>query len=79
MKKTDNTKVNSAKKITDKGKESGELKKPVKLKPLKEKEKKNWKNNLMGEEDDDFNIDDDLNINDNFDDEDDDNFDDDNY
>ncbi|MGB3947123.1 MAG: hypothetical protein WBM13_04005 [Bacteroidia bacterium] len=76
MKKNVNTKVNSAKKITGKDKELGELKKPVKLKPLKEKEKKNWKNNLL-DEDDDLNFDDDFKLDDNFDEDDEDFFDDD--
>jgi hypothetical protein len=78
MKKSGNPKVNPAKKSTEKGKESGELKKPVKLKPLKEKEKKNWKNNLLDEDDDDLNFDDDFKLDDNLD-EDEDFFDDDNY
>lgn len=72
MKKPNNTKKGPAKKAAEKGKESGELRKPTKLKPLKEKEKKNWKNNLDDEEDD-FTLDeDDVKLNTNFDDEDDD-------
>jgi len=46
------------------------LKKPTKLKPLKEKEKKEWKNKL-GEEDDDLILEDDLKFEDGFEDDDD--------
>lgn len=58
MKKPNNSKKSPAKK-TDK-KDSGELRKPTKLKPLKEKEKKNWKNNLDEEEDEDFDMEEDV-------------------
>jgi hypothetical protein len=77
MKKPSNSKKSPAKKVA---KESGELRKPTKLKPLKEKEKKNWKNNL-GEEEEDFSIEEeDIKLDNNFeDDEDDDEFYDDNY
>lgn len=71
MKKQSTPKKSPAKKA-DKPKDLGELRKPAKLKPLKEKEKKNWKNNLDGEEDDDFVNDDDLKLDSNFDDDDDD-------
>jgi hypothetical protein len=67
MKKPNNTKKGPAKKATEKGKDAGELRKPAKLKPLKEKEKKNWKNNLDDEEDD-FTLDeDDVKLNTSFD------------
>ncbi|MDQ3048230.1 MAG: hypothetical protein M3R27_11835 [Bacteroidota bacterium] len=76
MKKPDNVKKGVVKKPAEKGKESGELRKPTKLKPLKEKEKKNWKNNLE-EEDEDFSVEDDIGLDDSFaDDEEDDYFDD---
>jgi hypothetical protein len=80
MKKQSTAKKSPSKKA-DKPKDLGELRKPAKLKPLKEKEKKNWKNNLDGEEDDDFNMnDDDLKLDSGFDDDDDDDgFFDDNY
>lgn len=81
MKKSNTSKKSPAKKA-DKSKDSGELRKPVSLKPLKEKEKKSWKNNLDDDDEGDFNMDDeDLNITDNFndDDDDDDGFYDDNY
>jgi hypothetical protein len=80
MKKAITTKKSPAKKA-DKSKDSGELRKPAKLKPLKEKEKKNWKNNLEEDDDDDFAIEDnDLKLDENFgDDDDDDAFFDDNY
>ena len=82
MKKPNNNKKGPAKKAADKtkGKEAGELRKPAKLKPLKEKDKKNWKNNL--DDDDDFTLEeDDVKLNTNFDDDDDDDDDfyDDNY
>lgn len=51
----------------EKGKDSGELRKPSKLKPLKEKEKKSWKANL-DEDEEDIEIDDDLKLDTNFDD-----------
>lgn len=73
MKKPSTAKKSPAKKA-DKSKDSGELRKPTKLKPLKEKDKKNWKNNL-DEEEEDFNLDDDdLGLDNNFDDDDDDTF-----
>jgi hypothetical protein len=52
--KKNNTSKKSPVQKTDKGKETGELRKPAKLKPLKEKEKKNWKQNLEDDEEDDF-------------------------
>ena len=79
MKKPSNPKKGAVKKSTDKGKESGELRKPAKLKPLKEKEKKNWKNNLDEEEEEGFQVEDDLTLDSSFDDDDDDGFYDDNY
>lgn len=80
MKKTGNLKSSSVKKNIDKKKESGELKKATKLKPLKEKEKKNWKNNLNDDDDDDFDFEDDLKLDDtDFDDDDDDDYYDDRY
>lgn len=54
-----------------KAREEGELKKPTKLKPLKEKEKKGWKTKLV-EEEDDFLIEDELKLDNDFDDEEDD-------
>lgn len=70
MKKTSTPKKSPAKKA-----DSGELRKPAKLKPLKEKEKKSWKNNLEDEEEEDFNVDDtDIKLDTGFDDEDDDEF-----
>ncbi|MDF2437217.1 MAG: hypothetical protein K0Q95_1593 [Bacteroidota bacterium] len=79
MKKASTPKKSPAKKA-DKSKDSGELRKPTKLKPLKEKEKKNWKNNLEGEEDEDFNLEeDDLKLDEGFDDDDDEFFDDENF
>jgi hypothetical protein len=80
MKKTITPKKSPAKKA-DKSKDSGELRKPTKLKPLKEKEKKNWKNNLDEGDDEDFNMEDeDLKLDEGFGDEDDDDgFYDDNY
>jgi len=75
MKKASNLKKSTVKKAPD----SGELRKPTKLKPLKEKEKKNWKNNL-DDDDEDFDLDDDdLSLDSNFDDDDDDDFYDDNF
>lgn len=81
MKKPNNIKKDPAKKTADKTKEAGELRKPAKLKPLKEKEKKNWKNNL-DEEEEDFTLDeDDVTLNTNLDEEEEDEefFDDDGY
>lgn len=68
MKKPGNPKNSPIKKNTEKGKEAPEVKKPT-LKPLKEKEKKSWKHNLMDEDDEDFSIDEDLNLDDDFEDE----------
>lgn len=53
----------AAKKITKKA-DSDELRKPAKLKPMKEKEKKNWKQSI--EEDDDMDMlpDEDLKLDD---------------
>lgn len=67
MKKVKSSKGNPSPKKSAKGIEEGELKKPTKLKPLKEKEKKGWKNQLV-EEDDDFVLEDDLKIDNNFED-----------
>lgn len=53
MKKPSNAKNTPKKKTDKKGSESGELRKPSKLKPLKEKDKKSWKNSLEDEEGDD--------------------------
>ncbi|MBL0328412.1 MAG: hypothetical protein IPP64_03095 [Bacteroidetes bacterium] len=71
MKKPSNSKKSPAKKVGDKAKDSGELRKPTKLTPLKEKDKKSWKSNL-DEDDDDFTMDDDVKLDSNFDDDDDD-------
>lgn len=71
MKKPSNSKKGPAKKGVDKAKDSGELRKPTKLTPLKEKDKKSWKSNL-DDEDDDFTMDDDVKLDSNFDDDDDD-------
>ncbi len=68
MKKTNNSKKASAKKGADKVKDSDELRKPAKLKPLKEKEKKGWRHKLDDEEDD-FAMEDDIKFDTNFDDE----------
>ncbi len=67
MKKTTNIKKSPAKKTTEKGKDSGELRKPATLKPIKEKEKKNWKNNI-DDDDDDFALEEDVKLDTNFDD-----------
>ena len=64
MKKT-NPKKSPLKKTNEKAKEAGEVKKTT-LKPLKEKEKQNWKNSL-NEEDEDFIMDDDMKLDGNFD------------
>ena len=68
MKKPNNSKKNPVKK-TDKAKDSGELRKPAKLKPLKEKEKKSWKNNL--DDEDDFDMDEEVEFENDFESEDD--------
>ena len=70
MKKTSYPKNNSAKKNTVKANENGESKKPSKLKPLKEKEKKGWKNSIGEEDDEDFTIEDDIKLDNSFDDDD---------
>jgi hypothetical protein len=70
MKKVTNAKGGSSKNTSGKAADNGELKKPTKLKPLKEKEKKEWKNKL-GEEDDDLILEDDLKFEDGFEDDDD--------
>jgi hypothetical protein len=76
--KKPSSKKSPAKKM-EKG-DSGELRKPAKLKPLKEKEKKSWKNNLDDEEEEDFSIsDEDIKLNSFDDDDDDDGFYDENY
>ncbi len=67
MKKPNNSKQSPLKK-SDKTKDSGELRKPTKLKPLKEKEKKSWKNNLDDEEED-FAMEEDVKFESNFDEE----------
>lgn len=67
MKKTNNSKKASAKKGANKVKDSDELRKPAKLKPLKEKEKKGWKHKLDDDEDD-FKVEDDIKFDTNFDD-----------
>jgi hypothetical protein len=72
MKKPGNSKK-SPKKAENKAKESGELRKPSKLIPLKEKNKKNWKSSL-DEEDDDFAMEDDMKLDDSFGDEEEDDF-----
>lgn len=71
MKKPSNSKKGPAKKTADKAKDSGELRKPSKLTPLKEKDKKNWKSSL-DEDDDDFTMDEDVKLDSGFDDDDDD-------
>jgi hypothetical protein len=79
MKKVKSSKGSPSPKKSVKGIDEGELKKPTKLKPLKEKEKKGWKNQLVVDEDDDFVLDEDLKIEDNFDDDDEDVYYDDEY
>jgi hypothetical protein len=71
MKKPSNSKKGLIKKSPDKSKDSGELRKPTKLTPLKEKDKKNWKSNLDDDEDD-FTLDEDVKLDGGFDDDDDD-------
>jgi hypothetical protein len=66
MKNPSNSKKTPVKKGTDKGKESGELRKPTKLTPLKDKDKKNWKSNL-DDDDDDFTMDEDVKLDTDFD------------
>lgn len=65
MKKPSNSKKGPAKKGVDKAKDSGELRKPTKLTPLKEKDKKSWKSSL-DEDDDDFAMDEDVKLDDDF-------------
>jgi len=69
--KKPNPKKNPVKKTNEKGKEAGDLKKAATLKPLKEKEKQNWKNSLS-EDDEDFAIEDDIKLDSDFDDDEDD-------
>ncbi len=64
--KKPNPKKSPVKKINEKAKDAGDLKKTT-LKPLKEKEKQNWKNSL-NEEDEDFIMDDDIKLDSSFDD-----------
>lgn len=64
MKKPSNSKKSPAKKGGDKAKDSGELRKPTKLTPLKAKDKKSWKSNL--DDDDDFAIDEDVKLENDF-------------
>ncbi len=71
MKKASNTKSTPAKKGAVKAKETGELKKPSTLKPVKEKEKKGWKNNIGDDDEEDFQVEDDIKLSTNFDDDDD--------
>lgn len=61
MKKPSNSKKSPVKKSSDKAKDSGELRKPSKLTPLKEKDKKNWKSSL-DDDDDDFTMDEDVKL-----------------
>ena len=61
MKKPSSSKKSPIKKSTDKAKDSGELRKPSKLTPQKEKDKKNWKSSL-DDEDDDFAMDEDVKL-----------------
>ena len=68
MKKPSNSKKSPVKKSSDKVKDSGELRKPSKLTPLKEKDKKNWKSSI-DDEDDDFTIDEDVKLDSGFEDE----------
>lgn len=69
--KKPNPKKSPVKKTNDKGKDAGDLKKAATLKPLKEKEKQNWKNSLS-EDDEDFTVEDDIKLDSNFDDDEDD-------
>ncbi|HVA99080.1 MAG TPA: hypothetical protein VNG53_09310 [Bacteroidia bacterium] len=56
MKKATSSKKSSPKKVNKSGhSDSDELRKPAKLKPLKDKEKKkNWKNSIGSDEEEDF-------------------------
>lgn len=76
MKTPGNPKKSAIKKSTEKGKEAGELRKPAKLKPLKEKEKKSWKINLEEDDDVDFAVEESLGLDTEFEDSDDEFFDD---
>lgn len=67
MKKT-NPKKSPVKKANEKGKETGDMKKAATLKPIKEKEKQNWKNSLS-EDDEDFNAEEGMELDEDFDDE----------
>lgn len=67
MKKLNNSKKAVAKKGSEKAKDSDELRKPAKLKPLKEKEKKGWKHQL--DDEDDFSMEDDVKFDSHFDEE----------
>lgn len=69
MKKPSNSKKSPIKKSSDKAKDSGELRKPSKLAPQKEKDKKNWKSNLDDEEED-FTVDENVKLDSDFDEED---------
>ncbi len=69
MKKPSSSKKSPVKKSTDKAKDSGELRKPSKLVPQKEKDKKNWKSS-MDDDDDDFAMDEDVKLDSEFDDDD---------
>ena len=73
MKKLNNSKKVATKKGTEKAKDSDELRKPTKLKPLKEKEKKGWKHNLDDDEDD-FRMEDDVKLDSHFDEDEDEDF-----
>lgn len=70
MKKPSNPKNSSVKKTTVKAKE--EVKKASTLKPLKEKEKKGWKNSIGDEDEEDFSLEDDIKLDASLDDDDDD-------
>ena len=69
MKKPSNSKNSPAKKTNEKGKDAGEVKKVPTLKPLKEKEKQNWKNSLNEDDEEDFAIEEDIKHDTDFDDE----------
>ncbi len=65
--KKPNPKKSPLKKTNEKSKEAGDLKKAT-LKPLKEKEKQNWKNSLNDDEEEDFTMEDDIKLDSGFDD-----------
>lgn len=71
MKKPSNSKKSPVKKSADKAKDSGELRKPSKLIPQKEKDKKNWKSSLDEGDDDEFEMDEDVKLESDFDEDDD--------